>query len=984
MIWVPDTPVFRGMPAAFRKVFQLAKVPGVAKLRIFADSRYILWINGSYIGRGPNRFHIGGPEYDTHDVAGHLKVGENLVAVFAFSTPSGGFWRAMNHDPGFGAFLETDGTVAWTTRDGWTCSTKTRFEKLIGTGDHIEDGVVDVRRECGDWWLPSFSASDWQKPVPVDGASWGPLSASRIPHLRERELPVVLPKGIVLPATLKAGEKLSMTTDGITLGYLRLEVEATDGAELKLPGMSRSRHVLRAGCQEIFTVDTRGRPPAFQVEVLSGMVTIRAFHLIERLYPFEQVGAFSCNDEMLNTAWDLSVNTCRLLSEDAYISGAQHERSEWIDNTPPAFDVSRVVFAGINDDGTLVHSDPRLLAACLRRTGLSVQPTGCVKANTSQDSNDIHAVMEDRSCEWIHGFRSLYDATGNIELMKEMWPAIAMQLDYFIKHKTERGLIRCRDWVVWGNPLAYATGETTTLNAFVHRAFVDGAWIAKRIGKENEAARYEQEAAALDNAINTILWDETSQSYFAGYFTDADLADKNRGMAKYRFEERLRVQDHLCEPTWHANLFMADRGPVPPKRRAAVVAAALRMAQPPEWSIMEYYYYGNLLYRLDQPELDTKVLEFLRQGWLAMTVGNTGRTVREKIGKEGYADHPYGMVPAWLLSTYVLGIRWEDGIPIHRKLVIEPHPGDLTEAKGFVETEAGPVQISWKIAGNHLTLSGTCPIPAVLRLRPSSATVNGTSTQGKSDGNRYCYPVPAGTFTVVTGTESYTPPMSRHAQKVQAIRNGQFDLVLIGDSITASLEGGGEWEANKATWLRHYAPRNAINLGYGGYRTKNILKNLQDGELDFKKSPKVFILLIGTNDTDDQHYKQVHTAEQVFDGTKAIVDLIRQRHPTSKIIIRRPFPCGVAGDETPFHRKYNRSQKMADELKKAGEMTRQLADGKQVFWSDVGSVFLLPNGKIDPNLMPDLIHPNGAGSEAAAKAFEVLLSQVIGDKPILE
>ncbi len=127
-----------------------------------------------------------------------------------------------------------------------------------------------------------------------------------------------------------------MTTDGITLGYLRLEVDATDGAELKLPGMSRSRYVLRAGRQEISTVDTRGRGPAFQIEVVSGSVMIQAVHLIERLYPFEQVGAFECNDPMLTTTWSLSVNTSRLLSEDAYISGAQSERSEWIDNSPPS------------------------------------------------------------------------------------------------------------------------------------------------------------------------------------------------------------------------------------------------------------------------------------------------------------------------------------------------------------------------------------------------------------------------------------------------------------------------------------------------------------------------------------------------------------------------------------------------------------------------------------------------------------------------
>ncbi len=244
-------------------------------------------------------------------------------------------------------------------------------------------------------------------------------------------------------------------------------------------------------------------------------------------------------------------------------------------------------------------------------------------------------------------------------------------------------------------------------------------------------------------------------------------------------------------------------------------------------------------------------------------------------------------------------------------------------------------------------------------------------------------PTPVRTDARITGAVTPKPTLSRHQQKVEAVRTGHYDLVLIGDSITQTLEGGGEWEPLKAVWAKHYAVRNALNLGYSGYRTENILSNLKGGELDFKESPKVFILLIGTNDTDDQHYKTVHSAEEVFAGTKAIVDLIRQRHPTSKIIIRRPFPCGVAGDQTPYRRKYNRSPRMAGELKRAGELTRQLADDKQLFWSDVNSVFLRPDGKIDPNLMPDLIHPNAAGAEAAARALEPLLSRLMGDKPIL-
>jgi hexosaminidase len=224
-------------------------------------------------------------------------------------------------------------------------------------------------------------------------------------------------------------------------------------------------------------------------------------------------------------------------------------------------------------------------------------------------------------------------------------------------------------------------------------------------------------------------------------------------------------------------------------------------------------------------------------------------------------------------------------------------------------------------------------------------------------------------------------PSARHTQKVAAVKSGQYDLVLIGDSITQTVgELDGEWAPLRAVWQKHYAPRNALNLGYSGYRTENILWNLENGELDFARAPKVAMLLIGTNNTDDQHYPRVHTAEQVFAGTKAIVDLIRGRHPTTKIIVLRIFPCGGPGDKTSYHRRYNRSAKCVEAYRKAGEMTARLADGKNVFWLDVGHVFLQPDGTIDTRLMPDLIHPNAAGAEAWAQAVEPTLAKLLGEQ----
>ena len=224
---------------------------------------------------------------------------------------------------------------------------------------------------------------------------------------------------------------------------------------------------------------------------------------------------------------------------------------------------------------------------------------------------------------------------------------------------------------------------------------------------------------------------------------------------------------------------------------------------------------------------------------------------------------------------------------------------------------------------------------------------------------------------------------ARHTQKVAALKAGNYDLLLIGDSITQTVgDADGEWAPLKAVWDRHFAPRNAINLGYSGYRTENILWNLANGELDQPHAPKVAILLIGTNNTDDEHYPRVHTAEQVFAGTKAIVELIRKRYPQTRILILRIFPCGGVGDQTAYHRKYNRSAKALEATRRAGELTAQLADGKQVFWLDVNYVFLGPDGTINTHLMPDLIHPNAAGAEAWAQAIEPTLAQLMGDTPL--
>jgi len=58
LIWTgqPDADQKKGACVAFRKHFQLADAEKPVRLEIFADTRYLLWVNGQYVQRGPARF----------------------------------------------------------------------------------------------------------------------------------------------------------------------------------------------------------------------------------------------------------------------------------------------------------------------------------------------------------------------------------------------------------------------------------------------------------------------------------------------------------------------------------------------------------------------------------------------------------------------------------------------------------------------------------------------------------------------------------------------------------------------------------------------------------------------------------------------------------------------------------------------------------------------------------------------------------------
>jgi len=208
----------------------------------------------------------------------------------------------------------------------------------------------------------------------------------------------------------------------------------------------------------------------------------------------------------------------------------------------------------------------------------------------------------------------------------------------------------------------------------------------------------------------------------------------------------------------------------------------------------------------------------------------------------------------------------------------------------------------------------------------------------------------------------------RHEEKLALVSKEKFDLIFIGNSITHNFEK----PEYQPVWNQFFAPRKALNLGTSGYRTENLIWNIQNGELE-GQSPKVVIVEIGTNNVDEKNYPTRHTAGQLAGGIETIIKQIRKKLPDTKIIVLRCFPGCYGGPNPTSHRLI---------LERASDIVSKLADGKHIFYSDVNHVFLNMDGSLNHAMMADWLHPTPAGAKAWAQAMDPLLSELMGDQSL--
>ncbi|MEC9092092.1 MAG: platelet-activating factor acetylhydrolase IB subunit [Planctomycetota bacterium] len=200
--------------------------------------------------------------------------------------------------------------------------------------------------------------------------------------------------------------------------------------------------------------------------------------------------------------------------------------------------------------------------------------------------------------------------------------------------------------------------------------------------------------------------------------------------------------------------------------------------------------------------------------------------------------------------------------------------------------------------------------------------------------------------------------MPRHKQKLADLKKQKkVDLLFIGDSITHGFEGSG-----KETWEKYYAPRNAFNIGYSGDRTEHVIWRLQNGEVE-GISPKLTVVMIGTNNTGHRKEKPEHTAA----GIKKIIQELQTRLKKTKILLLAIFPRDAKPDGQ--YRVINDG---------VNEIIKGFANDQEgVYFLDISDQFLAEDGSLPKSIMPDLLHPNKKGYAIWADAIEPTVKKLM-------
>ncbi len=660
--------------AEFCKVFDTKKAIRRVTLRFSADTKVLLYLGGKHIATGPAS---GGGDFLFEDRVYPQQYATTL-SLTSLDCPA--------FDDGtldFRAVVKMQRTRMCEITHG-------HGGFFLTAHVDFQDGTKTVLLTDETWNVRYLGA---YKPLSYDGTvspdAWVKAeNITNIWHCNDSplepctETPLIPTDNIV---NVAPGETVTQTMqlDRVYACYLTADVKTTSLLDVTVHAFETDEE----GSSEhyIFTEDTTyrgfdihsGGALRVKVENRGDVPAVVTFGVISTHYPVHADAKTVTSDDGLNLVTDVCAHTLKICRQTLHLDSPRHCE-------PMACTGDYYIQALMTQ---FTYGDQTLSAFDVRRTAQLLR---------YRDGRMFHTTY---SLIWIQMLWDVYMLTGEKELLSDCEEALYILLERFASYVGDNGLIETPpdymfiDWLYPdGINLHHppkALGQSC-MNMFYYGALKTAARICRELDETAMAKHFTAAAKAIQDAVNTLLYDSERGLFFEGLNTPTPEHLLNPGWMPQNVEKRYYRK--------HANILAAYFGIVDRETAASILDKV--MTDETLGDVQPYFAHFLLdaIYRNGLREIYT--VPFLER-WKAPCWECPKGLAEGFIAPEGYHfdhSHAWGGTPAYALPLALSGLTILT--PGYAKINLRPKLLGLDFAHVEIPTPRGMIKIDMKRDAN--------------------------------------------------------------------------------------------------------------------------------------------------------------------------------------------------------------------------------------------------------------------------------------------
>ena len=712
--WItcPDVPAKAYGIYHFRKTFELNDNPSKFIIHVSADNRYILYVNGTEVGRGPARSSKYNWNFGTFDISSHLHKGKNVIAAQVWNMGEYAPVAQISAQTGFLLQGDSKAEEIINSDNKWKVLHDTAYAPcatnmgailhsyfVVGPGDEVH-----AKDFPWGWQQPSYNDNNWKNAeninTPVVTAGYGSdniwtLAPRTIPQMEQkmqrmvdiRSKPINNEDSYFLkgghPLTIPANSHQSILIDQSfeTVGYPVLKVSGGNQSKVKLTyaealfdakDQKGDRDVTEGktmkGFYDIFYPDG-GKDRSFsplwirtwryiQLDITTGNepLVLEDLYGIYTGYPFVQKATFVSNDSSLEDIWKVGWRTARLCAGENYFDCPYYEQLQYEGDTRIQ---SLISLYNTGDD--------RLMRKAINDFFLSRVPEGLTQGRFPSSRLQV---IPPFSLFWVSMLHDYWMVKGDDAFLNKYLDGANLVLKWFEQHvDSTKGMLGPMKWwsfVDWndafpgGTPPGAMDGNSSVITLQYVYTLRQAAQLFDYFGRKEMSEHYIK--------LADLLAKKTYQDCF----------DKNK----------MEMADTPGKTSYsqHAGIMAILAEAIPSSEVPTVMKNILYDSTLSQATFYYRFYLTRAMVKAGMADLYYSQLTPWRD---MLKIGLT--TFAEKPDPTRSDCHAWSASPEYDFLATICGIM--PASPGFKTVTIEPALGELTQIKGTMPVPDGEITV---------------------------------------------------------------------------------------------------------------------------------------------------------------------------------------------------------------------------------------------------------------------------------------------------